>query len=108
MSRTGACLTADAIPVSEVFKRTPDHIPPLDHALYDGEDFELLFTVRPDACGKLLKSWRRKFKLQITAIGITTSNVGIIECEMENGRINNITRRGFQHFEQRNIHIPQP
>lgn len=48
-SRCGAVLAADAIPVHpdaiELAKRTGR--PPLEHALGDGEDFELVFTVSP-------------------------------------------------------------
>jgi thiamine-monophosphate kinase len=46
-SRCGAVLHAEAIPIhpdaAELAKRTGK--PPLDHALGDGEDFELVFTV---------------------------------------------------------------
>ncbi len=55
-SRCGAVLHADAIPVHpdavELSKRTGR--PPLDHALGDGEDFELVFTVSADDAVKLL------------------------------------------------------
>lgn len=45
-SRVGAILDANAIPIHddaiELFRR--DHVSPLEHALHDGEDHELLFT----------------------------------------------------------------
>lgn len=55
-SRCGAVLHADAIPVHpdavELAKRTGKL--PLDHALGDGEDFELVFTVSADDAARLL------------------------------------------------------
>ncbi len=41
----------------------------LKRVFYDGEDFELLFTISPLRFGKLVKAWRRKFKTPLTAIG---------------------------------------
>ena len=55
-SGCGAVLTAEAVPVHpdavELAKRTGR--PPLQHALSDGEDFELIFTVDADTGAKLL------------------------------------------------------
>jgi thiamine-monophosphate kinase len=57
-SRCGAVLVAEAVPVSdaarELAKRTGK--PPLEHALGDGEDFELVFTVSPADGERLLRS----------------------------------------------------
>lgn len=47
-SQVGAVLDADAIPLSDSARQASDGRTPLDHALSDGEDFELLFTVTPD------------------------------------------------------------
>jgi thiamine-monophosphate kinase len=56
-SGCGAVLSADAIPVHpdavELSRRTGRH--PLDHALGDGEDFELVFTVSAVDGAKLLR-----------------------------------------------------
>lgn len=48
-SGCGAVLRAEAIPIHDDAYRlaTQDGRPPLDHALSDGEDFELVFTVAP-------------------------------------------------------------
>lgn len=46
-SRCGAVLHADAVPISEAASRLTDGRSPLEHALGDGEDFELLFAVSP-------------------------------------------------------------
>jgi thiamine-monophosphate kinase len=44
-SRCGAIIEANKLPISEAANQFKDGMPPLDHALSDGEDFELLFTV---------------------------------------------------------------
>ncbi len=44
-SQVGAVLNAAAIPVAEDVSNAADDRTPLEHALGDGEDFELLFTV---------------------------------------------------------------
>jgi thiamine-monophosphate kinase len=41
-----------------------------DAALSDGEDYELLFAIRPALAEKLERAWRRRFpKLPLTRIG---------------------------------------
>lgn len=47
-SRTGAMLNAAAVPIHDdaVERSRRDALPPLHHALHDGEDYELLFTWR--------------------------------------------------------------
>jgi thiamine-monophosphate kinase len=47
-SRCGAVLWAEAIPISDDAHRLSDGTSPLDHALGDGEDFELVFAVAPE------------------------------------------------------------
>jgi thiamine-monophosphate kinase len=46
-SHVGAILDGSAIPISEAAAAINDDRSPLEHALGDGEDFELLFTVSP-------------------------------------------------------------
>jgi thiamine-monophosphate kinase len=46
-SRCGAVLWSEAIPVSAAAKALSDGKSPLEHALGDGEDFELVFAVPP-------------------------------------------------------------
>lgn len=53
-SGCGAVLRADAIPISEDARQMGDETSPLDHALGDGEDFELLFAVKPEDGQRLL------------------------------------------------------
>lgn len=53
-SRCGAVINEDAIPISPAAQQMNDQRPPLEHALGDGEDFELLFAVAPETGGQLL------------------------------------------------------
>ena len=47
----------------------------VDHAISDGEDYELLFAIAPQERDRLEKSWRKKFpKLLLSRIGSLTSN----------------------------------
>jgi thiamine-monophosphate kinase len=47
-SGVGATIRAADLPISEAALRIDDLRSPVEHALGDGEDFELLFTVSPD------------------------------------------------------------
>lgn len=70
-SDVGAIVDAAAIPVSEAARQLRDDRTPLQHALSDGEDFELVFTVAPDDGRRLLDRWRDA--IPITHIGEITS-----------------------------------
>jgi thiamine-monophosphate kinase len=54
-SNCGAVLRAEAIPVSAAAGQLGDGRSPLEHALGDGEDFELVFAVSPGDAGALLR-----------------------------------------------------
>ena len=51
-SRCGAVLDLDAVPIADDARRLAEQLAdgstPLDHALGDGEDFELILAVPPD------------------------------------------------------------
>src|SRR5262249_7987815 len=55
-SGCGVVLRADAIPISAAARHMDDKKSPLDHALGDGEDFELAFAVSPADGARLLKT----------------------------------------------------
>jgi thiamine-monophosphate kinase len=54
-SQCGAVLQAAAIPISTDARNMNDGQSPLDHALADGEDFELVFAVDPADAARLLQ-----------------------------------------------------
>lgn len=53
-SGCGAVLRAESIPIAAAAHASSDNQSPLDHALGDGEDFELLFAVTPEDGRRLL------------------------------------------------------
>jgi thiamine-monophosphate kinase len=53
-SGCGAVLRAEAIPIADAARALADGASPLEHALGDGEDFELVFAVAPADARSLL------------------------------------------------------
>jgi thiamine-monophosphate kinase len=54
-SHCGAVLRAESLPVSADARQLNDQVPPLEHALADGEDFELVFAVTPEEGRRLVE-----------------------------------------------------
>ena len=100
-SGCGAVVNADRIPV-----RTPtdprlaaDGRPPLDHALDDGEDFELLAAVAPRTAEALTAEQPlRRFGVQLAAIGRVAAErtAVIVGRDVPGGRAT-LQRRGYVH-----------
>jgi thiamine-monophosphate kinase len=67
-SRCGAVLWAKAIPISDDARQLGDARSPLEHALGDGEDFELVFAVSA-ADGERLVREQPVGGVTLTAIG---------------------------------------
>ncbi len=96
----GACLRAEAIPVH------PDALPSsrasgrtsLDHALRDGEDFELCLTLDPADWARLVAD--PIVGVALTSVGTITAGPGIV-IEQGDGSVEPLTGRGFDHLEQR-------
>jgi thiamine-monophosphate kinase len=55
-SLCGAVLRAESIPVTDDARQMNDGLSPLEHALGDGEDFELVFAVSPEEAQTLLRT----------------------------------------------------
>ena len=98
-SRLGATLyelnipiTEDAIKLSQQSERSP-----LEHALSDGEDFELLFTVSPEE-GKNLLSVQpfRSFGVTLYEIGELTAEEGLRMITADGNTIP-LLPHGFEH-----------
>ncbi len=96
-SRCGAVLRADAVPVSDDARRLADKLAdgstPLEHALGDGEDFELVLAVPPAEARRMLAE--RPTAVSLSDIGEFVAEPGLwIE---EAGRRRPLTPRGWQH-----------
>jgi thiamine-monophosphate kinase len=87
-SGVGAELFAEQIPVNGSLRE----------ALYDGEDYELLFTVRPEDEHALLAAWAGKFSGQPIAIGRITPENGTLMLIEPNGASRALEDRAFEHF----------
>ena len=98
MSGTGARLELARIPVSRAAAALRDGLSPVQHALFDGEDFELLFTLPARKRTAFLRAWQRAFALPCTWIGAMTGRAGRIECAQTDGTIRELNRAGYQHF----------
>lgn len=93
-SKKGARVQAASIPVSEACHRQPRQGSPLEHALGDGEDFELLFTLSPEEGRHLLD--RRPFETPLAHIGEITAER---TCQLvdTNGVSSHLARFGWVH-----------
>jgi len=91
-SQVGAIINAEQIPISEQARKNAE---PLNSALNDGEDFELLFTLSQGDCQKLLDKWDGP--MPITQIG-TITNTGKIQIKMPDGRIKDLQAKGYDHL----------
>jgi thiamine-monophosphate kinase len=92
-SGCGVVLYAEAIPISEASRTMQDGRSPLDHALSDGEDFELVFALPAAEAQRLLGTQ--------PVSGITCAHIG--ECVPqglwleENGQRRALEPRGYVH-----------
>lgn len=93
-SRVGAVLLAEEIPVHEDVLRLADGVSPLDHALADGEDFELIATLNPEQGRRLLARW--DLETPLTKIGEITAEPG---CRLQtiDGQLVDLPPRGWCH-----------
>ncbi|HLQ43232.1 MAG TPA: AIR synthase-related protein, partial [Planctomycetaceae bacterium] len=92
-SGVGATLFADLIPVSDAARQMTDGRTPLEHALGDGEDFELLFAVSADDGGKLVSG---ECSTSARRIGEIEAAAGCRLCEAD-GSIRPLARTGWEH-----------
>lgn len=91
-SGVGAIVDAASVPVSDDARLQDD---PLKAALHDGEDFELLFTLAPDECDKLLDAWCGP--VAISRIGAVTQASGM-RIRMPDGQVVALVPSGYDHL----------
>jgi thiamine-monophosphate kinase len=91
-SKVGAIINAEQVPISKEAKKSKE---PLNSALNDGEDFELLFTLSEKECKKLLKQWSGV--TAITQIGIITDTKKM-QIKMPYGQISDLEAKGYDHL----------
>ncbi len=91
-SGVGALVDAAALPISNDAKMQAE---PLDAALHEGEDFELLFTLAPEQWERLHQAWDER--LPITPIGRITDS-GHMQIRMPDGRVTGLKPGGYEHL----------
>lgn len=97
----GADLLKSAIPVSKAaLERTREGKTskgPLEAAMTDGEDYELVFTLPPSQAVRLKDSWKKEFpETRISCIGKTSKAQGL-RLQTEQG-FEILKKKGFDHF----------
>jgi thiamine-monophosphate kinase len=91
-SGCGAVLHADAIPIADAAHAMDDERTPLEHALGDGEDFELIFAVAPADAKALMRSPPVP---RLSMIGQCVAEPGLwLE---ENGQLRSLPPTGYVH-----------
>jgi thiamine-monophosphate kinase len=95
-SGCGAVLRTDRIPISAAANELSgrDGVSPLEHALRDGEDFELVLAVPPNAARRMLAD--QPLSVPLTAIGEFVSEPGLWQLDAKGGR-QPLVPRGFEH-----------
>lgn len=99
-SGVGAELHGKAIPISRAARSQAraESKPPLLAALTDGEDFELLFTVRSLDAVSLLDAWKARFpKLRLSCIGKIVAGSSL-KLHDQHG-VRELRARGYVHFD---------
>jgi thiamine-monophosphate kinase len=93
-SRVGAVLEESAIPISPAARGLSDGKSALEHALADGEDFELLFTVSPQDGHKLLSE--PPFSTPVSHIGDVVTGTN---CHLKSpdGTLKPLPALGWKH-----------
>jgi thiamine-monophosphate kinase len=91
-SGVGAVIDAKQIPISNAARKSKT---PLDSALNDGEDFELLVTLSQGQCRRLLKRWDEP--VAITRIGTITKTCKL-RIKRADGRLDVLQPKGYDHL----------
>jgi len=100
-SGVGAEIEADKIPISEdaASSAEQDGRSALEHALDDGEDFELLFTVPAEAAERLESAWALGTRL--TRIGRTTGKNEGVQLKLADGSTRPLEAGGYEHLDKK-------
>lgn len=84
-------LSAENLPLNAIAGQSKDAN--IERALYEGEDFELLFTVENSKLAEMLKKWRNLFDINCTQIGKIIKGKPAVRI---NGR--QVSSKEFRHF----------
>ena len=96
-SNCGFCIDADSIPFSDAARNlsVSSGRSALDHALYDGEDFELLLCVSKSVAQQILRD--DDLKEHLTRIGELTQSAEFRMLKPDQADATVLEIRGFEH-----------
>jgi thiamine-monophosphate kinase len=90
-SRAGAYIYESAIPLSKDASS-------INNALYDGEDYELLFTMSAKEARRFYRTTLNKIKTPVTLIGEVVSKQKGYKIIRKNGKEEDVEIKGYLHF----------
>ncbi len=97
-SRCGAVMRTDSVPVSEDARRLAvrraDEVTALEHALSDGEDFELILAVPTPEAARMLRE--QPLSVPLSEIGELIAEPGLWQVDAQ-GRRSVLTPSGWEH-----------
>ena len=97
-SACGAILDASQVPISADAYRLSEQNPakgsPLDHALGDGEDFELIIATSPETAEQIVAD--RSFGVPVTRVGEFIADPGLW-LRSATGECHPLTPHGYEH-----------
>ena len=98
-SRVGARIDGRVVPLSSAIRKSAPQLrkSPLTYALSGGEDYEILFTVKPKNASRL-EALFRKERVRITRIGEVVREKKGIEVIDPMGKPRKVNPIGFDHF----------
>lgn len=97
-SKVGAKIYSEKIPLDKNFAEiSSENLDFLNFALAGGEDFELLFTIKPQSEKKILRLKNESKNFTFTRIGEVTETTEIIEL-ISNSETRILAAKGFRHF----------
>jgi thiamine-monophosphate kinase len=97
-SGAGVDIEAARVPVAPAVAELADGRSAFEHAMCDGEDFELVFAVSPDRADALDRAWPSAFPLACTRIGRVTAETGHLCVLTADGCRLDLAPGGYEHF----------
>jgi thiamine-monophosphate kinase len=103
-SSVGARIFAEKVPVSDdaVKLSQKDKVSPVGHALFDGEDFELLITMGPEKALRACGLFEREFDLCLTVVGEIVKEAGKVTLVDVDKTEHELKPGGYDHFKKHN------
>jgi thiamine-monophosphate kinase len=93
-SHLGAIVDVDRVPISASAYQMDDNRSPIEHALGDGEDFELVLAVPPDAAEVMIKT--QPIGVPLTDIGEFTAET-VLRHRNAHGDLQPLAPTGYEH-----------